>query len=59
MLKSIKCPVLVLWVPSDMFHPWGKWKPLTKLIPKVVVEEIKIHPWSSDCAVGAYEKFSN
>jgi hypothetical protein len=42
-----------------MFHPWSKWKPLTKLIKNVDVQEVKVHPWNSDCAIGAYEKFSN
>jgi len=59
MLQSIKCPVLLQWVPADMFHPWKKWQPLVKFIKNVTVSESKIHPWHADCAKQTYRKFSN
>ena len=59
MLSKIKVPVLLLWVPADMFHPWKKWEPLAKFLSNVTVNTVKIHPWSADCAKKSYQKFSN
>ena len=42
-----------------MFHPWSKWKNAVKMIPKVTVETVKIHPWNAECAKCSYKKFSN
>ena len=57
--KKIKIPAMILWVPSDMFHPWSKWKIAVKSIPKVTVETVKVHPWNVECSYNSYQKFSN
>ena len=59
LLGRIKSPVLLQWVPADMFHPWKKWKPLISCFKNIKVSETKIHPWNSDCSRHTYEKFSN
>ena len=58
-MAKIKANTLILWIPADMFHNWSKWKNVPASIPNVVVETVKIHPWNSECAKGAYRKFSN
>ena len=36
-LAKLKPPTLVLWVESDQFHSWRKWRPLAASIPKGTV----------------------
>lgn len=50
---------MILWVPSDMFHPWSQWKNVVTFIPKVTVETVKVHPWNAQCSYNSYKKFSN
>ena len=58
-IAKIVCPTLLIWIPSDMFHPLKQWKSVTPVFKKLTLELVKIHPWNQDCASGAYKKFSN
>ena len=58
-LAKIRAAVLVLWIPADSFHPWNSWKNMPKSIANSTVETVKIHPWNSESAKGAYRMFSN
>jgi predicted esterase len=41
-LKCLPVPVLIIWIESDPFHIWSKWKNLAAKIPKKTIEIIKM-----------------
>lgn len=45
-MATIVCPTLLIWIPSDMFHPWSKWKSVAPSFKHLTLELVKIHPWN-------------
>ena len=59
LLNQMKPRVLLLWVPSDQFHPFKKGKQMNKAIPKCSLTELSVGKYNRDKAAGLYEKIAD